>query len=59
MGYTSISNLLDYPALAVPVTKADRTKDDPRVDQEWMMHQPRNKSDAFNHQQCKVSIYRD
>lgn len=54
VGYTSIWNLLDYSALAVPVTTADRTKDDPSVDKEWMMHQPRNKSDEFNHQQCKL-----
>ncbi|RAO65108.1 uncharacterized protein BHQ10_001120 [Talaromyces amestolkiae] len=56
VGYTSIWNLLDYPALAVPVTKADRTKDDPSVDKEWMIHQPRNKSDEFNHQQYDIDL---
>lgn len=56
VGYTSISNLLDYPALAIPVTKADRTKDDRSLDKEWMTYQPRNKSDEFNHQQCKLYL---
>ncbi|QGA12542.1 hypothetical protein EYB26_000186 [Talaromyces marneffei] len=56
VGYTSISNLLDYPALAIPVTKADRTKDDRSLDKEWMTYQPRNKSDEFNHQQYDIDL---
>jgi amidase len=50
VGYSSIWNLLDYPALAMPVTTADRQKD--RPDDEWKNHRPRNKGDEFNHQQC-------
>uniref|UniRef100_A0A093VG61 Acetamidase n=1 Tax=Talaromyces marneffei PM1 TaxID=1077442 RepID=A0A093VG61_TALMA len=56
VGYTSISNLLDYPALAIPVTKVDRTKDDRSLDKEWMTYQPRNKSDEFNHQQYDIDL---
>ncbi|EED19208.1 acetamidase, putative [Talaromyces stipitatus ATCC 10500] len=55
VGYTSIWNLLDYPALAIPVTKADRTKD-LVLDAEWIMHKPRNKSDEFNHKQYDINL---
>lgn len=52
VGYSSIWNLLDYPALAMPVTTADRQKD--RPDEEWKSHRPRNKGDEFNRQQCTL-----
>lgn len=56
VGYTSISNLLDYPALAIPVTCADRTRDS-FLDDKWTMHRPRNPSDDFNHKQCKFTYF--
>ncbi|CRG86329.1 hypothetical protein PISL3812_03334 [Talaromyces islandicus] len=54
VGYTSIWNLLDYPALAMPVTTVDSQKDQP--DEEWKNHQPRNKGDEFNHQQYDINL---
>lgn len=53
VGYTSVWNLLDYAALAMPVTVATATKDILELDQEWLRHVPRNKSDEFNKMQCK------
>ncbi|KAH8695242.1 putative acetamidase [Talaromyces proteolyticus] len=55
VGYTSIWNLLDYPSLAIPVTKADRLKDS-LLSQDWRNHQPRNKSDEFNHTQFDINL---
>ena len=44
-GYTSIWNLLDYPAVVFPVTTVDPIKDQPEVD-----YQPRNTLDRENYQ---------
>ncbi|OKL59169.1 hypothetical protein UA08_05808 [Talaromyces atroroseus] len=55
VGYTSIWNLVDYPSLAIPVTKADKQKDG-RGSQDWRDHRPRNKSDEFNHKQFDIDL---
>lgn len=46
--YTSIWNLLDYPAVSFPVTHADAGLD-PRND----LYTPQNKLDAENHHLCE------
>lgn len=48
VGYTSIWNLMNWTALAVPAIKVDREVD--VVDEEWRAHQPRSFSDRFNHE---------
>jgi Asp-tRNA(Asn)/Glu-tRNA(Gln) amidotransferase A subunit family amidase len=55
LGYTALYNLLNYAAVTVPVATADPELDDPRKDEEWSGHVPRNESDRFNHQQCMFS----
>ncbi|RFU27849.1 hypothetical protein B7463_g8504, partial [Scytalidium lignicola] len=55
VGYTSIWNLLDWPALAVPVTTVTKEKDE-MVSQEWKTHQGRNKADEFNKQQYDIDL---
>lgn len=47
-GYTSQWNLLDYPALAFPVTKVD-----PSVDKVDVDYSPMNEKDEFNYKLCK------
>lgn len=47
VGYTSIWNLMNWTALAVPAVKVDRGLDG--VDEEWRGHQARSFSDEFNH----------
>ncbi|EER43937.1 acetamidase-A [Histoplasma capsulatum var. duboisii H88] len=54
LGYSALWNLLDYAALAVPITKVDPVVDTP--DSEWVEHKARNESDAFNHQQYNVNL---
>ena len=44
-GYTSIWNLLDYPAVVFPVTTVDLIRDQPELD-----YQPRNALDKENYQ---------
>jgi amidase len=51
-GYTSQWNLLDYPGLVFPVTKAD-----PQVDVIDQEYKPRNSKDEYNWNNCKFSIY--
>jgi amidase len=52
VGYTSIWNVLDCAALAIPVTTASKAKDHPVLHPEWLAHRPRNRSDEFNKAQC-------
>lgn len=49
-GYTAQWNLLDYPALVVPVTKVDVEVD--VVEKEYV---PRNEKDKYNYELCKSS----
>lgn len=51
VSYTSIWNLLNYSALAIPATVADRELDKPT--EEWAAYKPRNDSDKFNKEQCE------
>jgi amidase len=53
-GYTSQWNLLDYPALVFPVTKADPEKDMPLEG-----YTPMNEKDAFNQSIYMPEKYRD
>lgn len=55
VGYTTLSNLLDWPGLSIPVTTATREADGV-APPEWTSHQPRNKSDEFNKAQCECSV---
>ncbi|KAG5297043.1 amidase [Histoplasma ohiense] len=54
LGYSALWNLLDYAALTVPITKVDPVVDAPGS--EWIEHNARNESDAFNHQQYNVNL---
>lgn len=58
VGYTAMWNLLDYAAVTVPVTRADRGLDSvgEGVNAEWETHSTRNESDAFNYQQCEWNV---
>ncbi|KAL2862045.1 amidase signature enzyme [Aspergillus pseudodeflectus] len=56
LGYTALYNLLNYAAVTVPVATADPELDDPRKDEEWSGHVPRNESDRFNHQQYDIDL---
>lgn len=47
VGYTSIWNMMNWAALAVPAITVDRELD--AVTEEWRGHQARSFSDAFNH----------
>lgn len=51
VSYTSIWNLLNYSALAIPAIVADKELDKPT--EEWMKYEPKNDSDKFNKEQCK------
>ncbi|KAH8586255.1 amidase signature domain-containing protein [Bisporella sp. PMI_857] len=55
VGYTSIFNLLDWPALTVPVTKVSKSSDE-EIPQDWLDHQGRNLSDEFNKQQYDFKL---
>lgn len=57
VGYTSIWNLLNYAALAVPATTVSLEED--RPDDDWLGHVPRNDLDEFNYRQCKLSDLRN
>ena len=46
--YTSLWNLLDWPALVFPVTTVDQDKD--REDEGYM---PKNEADQYNHNLCE------
>lgn len=52
VGYTSIWNLVDWPALTVPVTTVTEEKDG-SPGEDWTSHQGRNPGDVFNKEQCK------
>ncbi|OAL35295.1 hypothetical protein AYO20_05346 [Fonsecaea nubica] len=52
-GYTSIFNLLDYPALAFPVTTGNPEKD--RIDADF---NPRNEDDRLVHEVYDPELYR-
>lgn len=52
VGYTSVYNVLDWAALAIPVTTVSKALDQP-VPQDWQTHQGRNASDEFNKNQCE------
>ncbi|KAJ5463316.1 Amidasefungi [Penicillium sp. IBT 31633x] len=58
VGYTAMWNLLDYAAVTVPVTRADRGLDSvgEGVNAEWETHSTRNESDAFNYQQYDIDL---
>jgi amidase len=58
VGYTTLCNLLDWPGLAIPVTKASKERDCP-VPSDWENHKPRNISDEFNHQQYDIDLVQD
>ena len=47
VSYTSIFNLLNWTALAIPAIKVDRVID--KVDEAWISHQARSFSDKYNH----------
>ncbi|KAF3352146.1 hypothetical protein VdG1_09366 [Verticillium dahliae VDG1] len=55
VGYTSIWNLVDWAALALPVTTASREKDGHGT-AGWKAHQPRNKADEFNKSQYDIHL---
>ncbi|KAM0505893.1 hypothetical protein ACHAQF_002999 [Verticillium nonalfalfae] len=55
VGYTSIWNLVDWAALALPVTTASREKDGDGT-AGWKAHQPRNKADEFNKSQYDIDL---
>ncbi len=55
--YTSQWNLLEYPAVAFPVTTVDQKADVPG--KEWKDYEPRNKSDRFNYELYDVKRYVD
>lgn len=48
VGYTSIWNMMNWTALAIPSIKVDKTLHEP--DAEWNAHQARSFSDKFNHE---------
>lgn len=48
-GYTSVFNLLDYPAAVFPVTAVD-----PTVDVKQEGYQPVNERDRYNYELCKL-----
>lgn len=52
VGYTTLSNLLDWPGLVMPVTTASKSGDS-SLPPDWVSHKPRNKADEFNKNQCK------
>lgn len=54
VGYTSIWNLLNYAALAVPATTVSVEED--RPDDDWLGHVPRNDLDEFNYRQYDVDL---
>ncbi|VUC24526.1 unnamed protein product [Clonostachys rosea] len=55
VGYTTLSNLLDWAGLAIPVTTVSKEKDQtPPAD--WVEYQPRNPSDEFNKQQYDFNL---
>ena len=51
-GYTSLWNLLDYPALVFPAGKVDRGLD--KRDEGYV---PRNEQDRYNHELCKFVFF--
>ncbi|KAE8395864.1 amidase signature domain-containing protein [Aspergillus alliaceus] len=53
-GYTSIWNLLDYPAIVFPVTKVD-----PRRDAKDNTYTPRNEFDSWAHEHYDVQKQQD
>ncbi|KAH8807797.1 acetamidase [Xylogone sp. PMI_703] len=55
VGYTSIWNLVDWPATTVPVTTVTKEKDGIES-QEWKSHKGRNKADIFNKQQYDFNL---
>ncbi|VUC22928.1 unnamed protein product, partial [Clonostachys rosea] len=55
VGYTSVFNLLNWAALAVPVSTVSKTADLP-IPSDWQTHQPRNPSDEFNKKQYDFDL---
>jgi amidase len=53
-GYTSIWNLLNYTALAIPAGVVDRKLDEP--DEVWKTYQGNGFSDQFNHDQYDLDL---
>lgn len=51
VSYTAIWNLLNYSALAIPATLANKEMDKPG--EEWSGYRPKNDSDKFNKEQCE------
>lgn len=54
VGYTSVYNVLDWAALAIPVTTVSKALDQP-IPQDWQDHRGRNPSDEFNKNQCELT----
>ncbi|KAJ3530704.1 hypothetical protein NM208_g9207 [Fusarium decemcellulare] len=55
VGYTTLSNLLDWAGLSIPVTTVSRDEDHV-LPSDWTSHQPRNLSDEFNKNQYDVDL---
>jgi amidase len=53
VGYTSLANLLDWPALSIPVTTASK-KEDGILSPGWITYTPTNIADEFNKSQCEL-----
>ncbi|KAJ5367489.1 hypothetical protein N7541_001430 [Penicillium brevicompactum] len=57
LGYTAMWNLLNYTAVTVPVTNANRDLDSVGANGgEWENHSIRNESDAFNYLQYDIDL---
>lgn len=59
VGYSSHWNLLDWAVLAAPIGVAEPEKIDVNAKpgdgrEAWAQHKPRNESDRFNWEQCKL-----
>jgi amidase len=52
VGYTGHWNFVDYAAFAVPWTTVDTKVD--FITDGWKQHVPRNESDRFNQEQCRL-----
>lgn len=56
-GYTSIWNLLNYTALAIPAAVVERKLDEP--DERWKTYQGSSFSDQFSHDQYNLDLVDD
>ncbi|KAM5349637.1 hypothetical protein ACJ41O_006142 [Fusarium nematophilum] len=55
VGYTTLSNLIDWAGLSIPVTTVSR-EEDGTLPSDWTSHQPRNRSDEFNKEQYDIDL---